>query len=132
MEDNLQTLKGIFEALKAAGRIHTQTDFAELLGASKSTISSALKGNPTYLTDNLIRRAILVAREAAVPFQPSGGTPGTPQPSITIPAEVADLYKNMAESNKELSETVRTQQDTIRMLVEMIREEKGDTRKAAL
>ena len=109
------------------GLVRTRGEFATLIGIDRSGLSAAMNGNEKYLTDSLVNKV-----RSAVPFQPSGGTPGTPQPSITIPAEVADLYKNMAESNKELSETVRTQQDTIRMLVEMIREEKGDTRKAAL
>lgn len=125
----LDFLNAAYAQCVQEGRVRTRGEFAALIGIDRSGLSAAMNGNEKYLTDSLVNKV-----RSAVPFHPSSGTPGTPgtKPDITIPAAVADLYKNMAESNKELSSTVKTQQDTIRMLVEMIREEKGEVRKAAL
>lgn len=49
-------LKEIYEYLRFTGRVHTQTDFANSIGATRSAISAALNGNEAYLTDSLFHR----------------------------------------------------------------------------
>lgn len=61
--DNYTLFTNAYEALRDAGVIHNQNDFAVLLGANKSTVSSALNGKEQYLTDRLIERAQKVMRE---------------------------------------------------------------------
>ena len=53
----------IYDALRDAGIVHNQTEFAALLGANKSTVSSALNGKAQYLTDRLVARAQKVLEE---------------------------------------------------------------------
>lgn len=61
--DNYTLFTNAYEALRDAGIVHNQNDFAVLLGANKSTVSSALNGKEQYLTDRLIERAQKVMRE---------------------------------------------------------------------
>lgn len=61
--DNYTLFTNAYEALRDAGVVHNQNDFAVLLGANKSTVSSALNGKEQYLTDRLIERAQKVMRE---------------------------------------------------------------------
>jgi phage repressor protein C with HTH and peptisase S24 domain len=61
--DNYTHFTKAYEALRDAGVIHNQTEFAALLGANKSTVSCALNGKEQYLTDRLIARADKVVKE---------------------------------------------------------------------
>lgn len=61
--DNYTLFTNAYEALRDAGVVHNQNDFAVLLGANRSTVSSALNGKEQYLTDRLIERAQKVMRE---------------------------------------------------------------------
>ena len=54
--DKLAQLNELYAELRAQGRVHNQNDLAEIIGANKSTISQALKGDPRYLTDGLLTR----------------------------------------------------------------------------
>ena len=48
-------LHEVYEHLRKFFGIHTQTDFANSIGATRSAISAALNGNESYLTDSLFR-----------------------------------------------------------------------------
>ena len=50
-------LETAFEALRAAGVVHTKGDLAALLGVNRSSLSRAWNGDPQYLTESLIRKA---------------------------------------------------------------------------
>ena len=54
--DKLAQLNELYAELRAQGRVHNQNDLADIIGAHKSTISQALKGDPRYLTDGLLTR----------------------------------------------------------------------------
>ena len=54
--DKLEKLQGYVDTLRAQGRIRTQNDMAELIGVNRSVLSSAMNGNPRYLTDSLLKR----------------------------------------------------------------------------
>lgn len=45
-----------FSHLKMKGLVKTQQDVADMMGANKTTISQAFKGNETYLTDKFLAR----------------------------------------------------------------------------
>lgn len=45
-----------FSHLKSKGLVKTQQDVADMMGANKTTISQAFKGNETYLTDKFMSR----------------------------------------------------------------------------
>lgn len=56
MKNKKILVQDIYRALVGAGLIENQKDFANKLGANTSTISSALNGNETYLTNKFFKR----------------------------------------------------------------------------
>lgn len=56
MENKKKFIQDIYRALIGAGLIENQKDSANKLGANTSTISSALNGNETYLTNKFFKR----------------------------------------------------------------------------
>lgn len=101
-KDKLTRLKDALNLLRLEGVVHTQNDFAELLGRSKSAVSAALHGNEKYLTEGLVQKAELEAQRVKMPE--------VVQPDIVIPAATAKMYADMAESIRILSELVAAQQ----------------------
>lgn len=101
-KDKLTRLKDALNLLRLEGVIKTQTDFADLIGRSKSAVSAALHGNEKYLTEKLVQRAEAEAQRATMPE--------TQMPDIVIPAATAKMYADMAESIRILSEIVAAQQ----------------------
>ena len=63
-----EKLNEMFEKVRSTGAVHTQGDFAECIGYSRSNVSRALNGDEKYLTANLF-----TAVENAFPdiFRPS-------------------------------------------------------------
>lgn len=53
-----EIVKDAYAALRAKGIIHTQGDFAQLLGVNRSNISRALNGDERYLTDSLLEKVL--------------------------------------------------------------------------
>ena len=104
METLHARLEAAYNALRSQGRVHTQKDFAALLGYTRTTISLALSGNPRYLTENMVAKA-----ERAV-AQQTGTHPAAAEQDIVIPAATAKMYADMAESIRILSELVAAQQ----------------------
>lgn len=51
-----ERLRKAYDYLRLTGRVRTQKDLADQLGATPPHISSAMKGEPRYLTDNLLMR----------------------------------------------------------------------------
>lgn len=105
----------IYSLARAKGLCKTQNEFAELLGMNKSTISSAINGGERSLTDNLIKRITIWAKQV-----------GIEDDSLHAPAEdaansaTAKLYENLSESVRQMSETIRIQSETIKMQQERI------------
>ena len=124
-ETKIRLFEEAFEQAKRDARVRNLNEFAELVGMSRPGLSAARNGNEKYLTDSLINRV-----RTAV-FGPGETPAAEPEeaPGIVLPASTLKLYEAISDSNKELSATVRTQQDTIRMLVEIIREEKDGIKK---
>lgn len=54
--ENLEYIVESFRSLKDKGVVHTQRDFANLLGVNEGNLSRALKGDERYLTDGLITK----------------------------------------------------------------------------
>ena len=51
-----ERLREVYEHLRQHFGVHTQIDFAKVLGLTRPAISSAMNGNEAYLTDNLFKR----------------------------------------------------------------------------
>lgn len=54
--DKKERLIFIFEQARAAGLARTQKDFADILDINRSSLSAAMNGNETYLTESLVRK----------------------------------------------------------------------------
>lgn len=65
MERNakLQALKDAFERCLSTGIIRNQQEFSDLVGISRTTMSSAMNGSEKALTDSLVAKAVRVANE---------------------------------------------------------------------
>lgn len=51
-----ERLREVYEYLRQHFGVHTQIDFAKVLGLTRPAISAAMNGNDAYLTDNLFKR----------------------------------------------------------------------------
>ena len=56
MLERQKRLLEVYEYARKRLNIHTQTDFAKATGSARAVISSAMNGNPQYLTDGLFKR----------------------------------------------------------------------------
>ena len=50
-----ERLREVYEHLRQHFGVHTQIDFAKVLGLTRPAISAAMNGNEAYLTDNLFK-----------------------------------------------------------------------------
>ena len=98
MENKLDYIASIFENARLHAICRTQKEFADLVGVSRSAMSQALNGVPAYLTDNLITKVRLFAKDhglevtkAALAQQPQG-------PGVFIPEETRAMFENMTET----------------------------------
>ena len=84
-----ERLIAVYNALRDGGRIHSQRDLAKLLGASDTTVSKALKQDPSYLTPSFVKRVEALLQEQpdeeemmgdtsvlVIPYEARGGTIG--------------------------------------------------------
>lgn len=88
--EKLDRLKQAYYALRSAGMVHTQKEFARLLGYSESNVSRAFNGDERYLTDALLTKAEYEATKRlssqnegsgqesvlVIPYEARGGTIG--------------------------------------------------------
>ena len=95
-KDYRDLLEKVFFQARMKGICKRQGDFAEKLGIDPSTLSNALRGNERYLTDNLIMRVRLFAKDNNLEEEAPSTQPAAPD--IVIPAATAALYNNMSET----------------------------------
>lgn len=102
-DEKLAALTEVYRHALGAGLCRTQKEFAELLGVTSTTLSSAMNGSERHLTDSLVARALgWEARNL------NGTEPKKPKrPDIVIPAETQDMYNNMARAIADLSDILR-------------------------
>ena len=104
-EDKLNALDDAYISLVEAGRVRNKSDFAALLGVHRTTLSSAMNGDPRYLTDSLVSKAISLKKETQDPAAPAQAEPSRSS-GIYIPRETLDLYTNLSETCRNLSAIV--------------------------
>ena len=102
MEDKKDYINRIYRLALGAGLCDNKKDFADLLGMSRTGLSSALNGNEKNLTDKLVQRVRMFAQTQGLeegkkaPSQPKGE-------GVFIPPETLDLYTNLSETCRNLS-----------------------------
>lgn len=62
-KSKLQALKDAFDRCRETGIVRNQQEFADLVGVTRSTMSSAMNENERALTDSLVAKAMKVANE---------------------------------------------------------------------
>lgn len=91
METKREYLNRIFRTATLRGMCKSQREFATILGVNEKAFSSALNGNERYLTDNLVTKVRIFAKEnelegpvanepeetvLVIPYEARGGTIG--------------------------------------------------------
>lgn len=112
-EEKMIYLRGVYQNARSAGLCHTQKEWADLLGIDRTGLSSAMNGNEKALTDSLVHKVEMWAKLNGVASSPQR------QPTaqdIVIPAATATFYENLSETLKNMSQTVRLQQELISQL----------------
>lgn len=104
MEEKKNYLKAILSKARLAGLCTTQAEFAELIGVTKTTMSSAMQGREGYLNDRFMARVMQFAQEHGL--DGDAAQPSDKRPDIVIPAETLELYTAMAKSIDRLSALV--------------------------
>jgi len=84
--EKLDTLLNAYKALMDVGRIANKKDFAALLGRDYAGVVAAMGGNPKFLTDSLVARAV-----AAVNNVPVGEALPQRVPLIPVEAHAGSL-----------------------------------------
>lgn len=112
-EEKMIYLRGVYQNARSAGLCHTQKEWADLLGIDRTGLSSAMNGNEKALTDSLVHKVEMWAKLNGLEDSPQR------QPiaqDIVIPAATATFYENLSETLKNMSQTVRMQQELISQL----------------
>ena len=73
MENKLEKLTAIYNALLESGAVANKKQFAALLGVEYTNLTAALKGNPRSLTDSLVAKAIALSEGKSLTPAPDDG-----------------------------------------------------------
>lgn len=100
MEEKQTYIRRVFNLACTAGLCQTQKEFAELLGITSSTLSSAMNGSERHLTESLVIRVRAFALEHGLENNPKPG-------GVYLPPETLEFITN-------LSETIRLQAEMLK------------------
>lgn len=56
MNERQKRLNEVYQYLRGVGKVHTQLELADAIGAKRPGISAAMNGNMSYLTDSLFKK----------------------------------------------------------------------------
>lgn len=107
--DKKEYLQSVYRKAVGAGLCKTMKEFSDLLNISRSGLSCAMNGNEKYLTDSLVRKVKIFAEREGLDVDSPTPKVDT-RPGVLIPAETLDLYTNLSESIKNLSELLTKMQ----------------------
>ena len=108
IKGKLDTFREVFEELRAAGKVRTQAEFADIMGVSRNAVSLAMNGRDKYLTASIVSKAVRLRDQLL-----KGEKPVLPlnRPSerdeekngIFIPRETLAFYESLARACENLS-----------------------------
>lgn len=129
-----ERLKTAFQYLKNIGKVHTQKDVAEAMGASKSNVSSAFKGVEKVLTDSFVNRFArtyglsfdwLLTGNGEMIAKESASTDNSNHGAVTTIGDISGITNSPTTVNNgnaaELLRVIESQEEQIRAQHEQIR-----------
>lgn len=100
-KSKLQALRESFERCRETGIVRNQQEFADLVGVTRSTMSSAMNENERALTDSLVAKAMKITNELTNRLQsPEHTVPIFPF-SVRGGASLNDISEGLAELEME-------------------------------
>ena len=100
-KSKLQALRESFERCRETGIVRNQQEFADLVGVTRSTMSSAMNENERALTDSLVAKAMKITNELTNRLQsPEHTVPIFPF-SVRGGASLNDISEGLAEMEME-------------------------------
>lgn len=115
--DKLRLLKDAYEAAKEAGAVGSQKEFAALVGVNKSTMSSAMNGVESALTDRLLSKVARAVKAYKCPPELVEQTANTIR-TIAGSDELRDLIEEQRRTINEMAMALRKQAEVIAQLLE--------------
>lgn len=112
-EEKIQFLCELYSTLKIRGAVRTKEDFAKMLSTSRTTLSSATSGDPRYLTDSLMSKAMAVANEYNNTTTSGNQDESYDVPSINLVPTIP--YKAYKEIGVDLNEYIHSQSPDLHM-----------------
>lgn len=132
MLDKQKRLLEVYEYSRAKLGIHTQTDFANAISGSRAVVSSALNGNPQYLTNKFFRK-ICASFPGVFNYEYLQTGTGTllldtavsyePVVNPTKESQELDLVKSLLASKNETIEALRQEIKTKDQYIELLKSE---------
>lgn len=116
MEQSENRLVQIFEELRDAGIVTSKGDFAEQLEIHRTTLSSAMNGDPRAYTPSLVAKVESFRRRALGLVTPAPAPPSRVEE--LSPAEMLRIIGGQAD-------TIRSQQEVIARLLGAAEAKKG-------
>lgn len=98
MENKLEYIRNIFGLAKINGLCKNQREFAEAIGISRSSLSQALAGIDAYLTESLVNKIRLFAKDNGLEITKAAQAQQAHGPGVFIPEETRAMFDNMAET----------------------------------
>jgi len=113
IQERQKILLEIYGKALEAGLCHNKKQFAELLGIDRTSLYSAINGEPKSCTESLVNKVEMWAKANLAAPQLSNADPSQ---EIVIPAATAVFYHNLSEALKNMSQTLKMQQELINQL----------------
>lgn len=98
METKQEYLRRILNSARLNHLCRSQKEFADLVGVSRSAMSSAINGVEAYLTDNLIFKVQLFAKDNGLEETKAAMVQQSQGPGVFIPEETRAMFENMTET----------------------------------
>lgn len=117
MDKSDNRLVQIFEELRSLNLVRTQKEMAEMMEVDRTTLSSAMNGNPRVYTQSMVVRAERLRTRLLN---------GEPTPAAEPPRKIEELSPaEMLRIIGGQADTIRSQQEVIARLIGGVETKKG-------
>lgn len=119
-ENAQDELRNIYDQARSTGRVHTQREFAELVGINPTNLSAIFNGS-VPLTEQMLRRIREAAQVAGI-INADGGAVNvnSPQATAIVGGIESELLQEMKAQREMYAEHTRMYFEQIKQLTETI------------